>query len=468
MGLSLPSGVRPLALAVTLAYADARAATITVTDPGDSGTGSTCTLRQAIVSANKNAHGSSSCADGSNDDTIVFADALVGSTITLGGTSLAVTGPLTIVGSGQTIDANHLSRVLYVGFTTLSASNLTLVNGAFPGNSGAGIFVITSTVDLANVVVSGNAADNAAGIAALNSTSLTLWNSTVTGNSAEYKGGGIQIANNTTVTLVGSVVSGNAAARGGGVFAGYNGTLQLTQSTISGNTVTSTATQSGGGIYGYKCAGVALVDTTVSGNSSNREGGGILAYNCPLLLVNSTVAGNQSTSAGGGGIYVENGAATLVNSTLSANTAHDAGGLLLSTATAKLYNTILSANSVDAAYSASTDLGSNKSTVSAQYCLLGSALGSGVLDGSSTGNVFTDAPGLGALQDNGGPTLTMALLDASPAIDAGSTALASYDGHALVSDQRLGFPRVIGSSVDIGAVEYQPDRIFEGGFEGLP
>src|SRR5262249_13116838 len=155
VGLSLRAHMRPLALAITLAYADARAATITVTDGDDAGTAATCTLRQAIVSANKNAHGSSACSDGSGADTIVFADALAASTITLAGSELAITGPLTIVGSGQTIDANHASRVMYVGNTTMSASNLTLTNGDFPGNSGAGLFVIGSTVYLDQVVVSG-------------------------------------------------------------------------------------------------------------------------------------------------------------------------------------------------------------------------------------------------------------------------------------------------------------------------
>lgn len=468
VGLSWPAGVRPIALAVTLACANARASTITVTDPGDAGTATTCTLRQAIVSANKNAHGSSACADGTNSDTIVFADALVGSTITLGGASLAVTGPLTIVGSGQTLDANHLSRVLYVGFTTLSASNLTLVNGAVPGSSGAGMFVIGSNVGLDQVVISGNAGDNAAGIAALNSSTLTLSNSAITNNTAEYKGGGVQIANNSTVMLTGSVVSGNTAARGGGVFAGYNAALVLMQSTISGNTVTSTLTQSGGGIYGYKCDHVSLVDTTVSGNSSVREGGGVLAYNCPLLVVNSTIAGNSSTNSSGGGIYVQNGNATLINSTVSANEAQQGGGLHLYTATATLANTIVSANTVDPAYSSTADMSLSGSTVSAQYSLLGSALSSGVLDPSSSANVFTDAPLLGPLQDNGGLTLTMALLDGSPAIDAGSNLLAKTGGSYLLDDQRGGFKRVDGASVDIGAFEYQPDRCFANGFDGLP
>ena len=62
------------------------------------------------------------------------------------------------------------------------------------------------------------------------------------------------------------------------------------------------------------------------------------------------------------------------------------------------------------------------------------------------GDTFTD-PKLGLLADNGGPTLTMALLPGSPAIDAGNTSLAPD------TDQR-GFPRPAGLAADIGAFEY--------------
>jgi hypothetical protein len=58
----------------------------------------------------------------------------------------------------------------------------------------------------------------------------------------------------------------------------------------------------------------------------------------------------------------------------------------------------------------------------------------------------TDAR-LGLLANNGGPTLTMALLPGSPAIDAGDTAAAPP------TDQR-GQPRPVGLAADIGAYEY--------------
>ncbi len=55
-------------------------------------------------------------------------------------------------------------------------------------------------------------------------------------------------------------------------------------------------------------------------------------------------------------------------------------------------------------------------------------------------------PFLGSLTDNGGPTLTHALLPGSPAIDAGDDTLTG-------TDQR-GRPRRSGAHVDIGAFEF--------------
>ena len=71
-----------------------------------------------------------------------------------------------------------------------------------------------------------------------------------------------------------------------------------------------------------------------------------------------------------------------------------------------------------------------------------------------------DDPLLGALADNGGPTQTLALLPGSPAIDTGNNVA------GLATDQRgAGFPRVMGSSADIGAYEVTADAIFADGFD---
>src|SRR5208283_632592 len=69
-------------------------------------------------------------------------------------------------------------------------------------------------------------------------------------------------------------------------------------------------------------------------------------------------------------------------------------------------------------------------------------------------------PGLDprGLRNNGGPTQTIALVTGSPAIDAGSNALAvdPTTSQALTTDQRgTGFPRIANGTVDIGAYEVQ-------------
>lgn len=77
------------------------------------------------------------------------------------------------------------------------------------------------------------------------------------------------------------------------------------------------------------------------------------------------------------------------------------------------------------------------------------------------GDLSDTNPDLGPLQNNGGPTDTMALLPGSPAIDSGNPAgCADGQGHRLNTDQR-GKPRPdkedTGRRCDVGAYESQSD-----------
>jgi hypothetical protein len=72
------------------------------------------------------------------------------------------------------------------------------------------------------------------------------------------------------------------------------------------------------------------------------------------------------------------------------------------------------------------------------------------------GTIRSSTPGLLALADNGGPTMTMALDPTSIAIDAGPDPVATFTGNGF--DQRgTPYVRVSGSAVDIGAFELQAD-----------
>jgi hypothetical protein len=80
-------------------------------------------------------------------------------------------------------------------------------------------------------------------------------------------------------------------------------------------------------------------------------------------------------------------------------------------------------------------------------------VGGGLTNGVNGNLVGVADAKLGPLQDNGGPTKTMALLAGSPALDAGDNGLVPSD---MDYDQRgTGFARIVNGTVDIGAYENQ-------------
>ncbi|HET9048659.1 MAG TPA: choice-of-anchor Q domain-containing protein [Chiayiivirga sp.] len=402
------------AVALALGLGSAHAATITVTSGGDAGSGSTCTLRQAIEAANTDAV-VGSCAAGSGDDVIQFAGGLANSTITLAGTELAVSANLQIVGSGQTLDANDTSRVLNVADgVTLLASNLTVTGGQTAG-SGGGIFVDRNA-------------------------SLTLSASTVTGNSAGDTGGGIYVGEYTQLTLTDSTVSNNVSTNGGGGIYGWGyNEFGLSGSTISGN---STGNQ-GGGIYSWQ-SDLTMTNCTVTGNSvmdADSDGGGVWVVSETVAnLRNSTISGNSATGTGGGVFLSTNSSGIWENMILSANTAADGVDLSRASNGGGKRPTHVAKRASQAE--------PNGAIFAISASLLGTALSG---DFTGNGNVFNDVPGLGSLANNGGPTQTLSLQAGSPAIDAGNNALIPP---GVNFDQRgSGFSRVVGGTVDMGAFE---------------
>ena len=105
-------------------------------------------------------------------------------------------------------------------------------------------------------------------------------------------------------------------------------------------------------------------------------------------------------------------------------------------------------------------------TVSLAFSLLGVDTGATITDNG--GNLIGTAaapvdPLLGPLADNGGPTLTHALMPGSPALDAGDpAAVAGMNGVPEFDQRGAPFTRVYdvdgvgGPRIDIGAYEAQP------------
>jgi hypothetical protein len=313
----------------------------------------------------------------------------------------------------------------------------TVSGGFFPINGGGGLFNSGGTV--------------------------ILTQSTISGNSANGQGGGV--FNSGTMTLTQSTISDNGAALsnvllGGGVF--NSGTLTLTQSTISGNS--TRFCNDGGGVY--NAGTLTLTQSTISGNSApsfqcsaGSRGGGLFNSGGTMTLTQSTVSGN--TARDGGGVH-NAGTLTLTQSTISGNRHSNfldgRGGGVFNSGTVTLAHTLVSGNE-----SLGGEILSSGGTVIADHFNLFGFDGRARVVGFAPGP--TDVvPGAGVLladildstlADNGGPTLTHALVAESPAVDA----LPPGACPPPATDQR-GFGRPADgdgdgtATCDIGAVEF--------------
>ena len=260
----------------------------------------------------------------------------------------------------------------------------------------------------------------------------------------------ISILNTSAVVALSEVTIQNGIASGGAGILNW-GTLTLNNTTLSGNMALSETSAAGGGIF--SSGTLTITNSTLNGNSGSSRYvfGGAIYNSGTLTITNSTLsqnASNGTVGGGGGGIYSGSGNVTINSSTFSANSATGDGG-------GGIYNgggTLTIQNSIVANSKSGGDcLGSMTSN--------GYNLSS---DQTCNFNNFGDAnntdPKLGPLQSNGGPTQTQALLDGSPAIDAGNPA-GCTDGqsHLLTTDQR-GEPRPDkeeSSGCDMGAYERQ-------------
>ena len=347
----------------------------------------------------------------------------------------------------------------------------------------------TARLTMTSCVVRNNSASFEGGGIEIQDAMAIITNTTVSGNLAVLSGGGISIDDGlpsaflSQVTFANCTISNNSTEdAGGGIF--NKGTeLDLIRCTIGGNSA-----QFGGGIFSEPGGGVdninrnvTLENSTVSSNSAVPQnnggaGGGIFngaagPSNATIELINSTVSGNSAVE--GGGIYNEAdgssedspgiGIVTVKNSTLSGNSATFGGGIFTVLPTGRfgiapvdLANSIINAGSSGENIVAMED----GTITSSGYNLSSDAAGGdatigpgGLLNGP--GDIRNTDPLLGPLKNNGGPTMTHALLSHSPAIDAGDPNFNPYlFNPPLLYDQRgPGFPRIVNARLDIGAFE---------------
>ena len=330
---------------------------------------------------------------------------------------------VTINGVGQdvTLDGGDSTRHFNVApGARLTLNSLTLENGGGISNGGA----IYNEGSLA--ITDSSLRDNSAsaGGAIYNVGTLSVTGSLLSGNNATDGGAIFNNANGTT--LSDSVLSDNSATRRGGSIFNNDGTLGISDSTLSGNT----ASEDGGGIYNF--ASVTITNSTLSGNRATDDGGAIF-NNIGLTITNSTLSGNATTRGSGGGVYNTVGTTRVTNSTLNLNTAGTSGGgIHYESGSFNLTASIVANSGTNCAGMPITSLGENLSDDAS--CNL-----------TASSDLPRTNPLLGALADNGGPTMTHLPGDGSPARDAALSCPTSADQRSVARPQH--------TACDIGSVE---------------
>jgi hypothetical protein len=446
--------------------------TLTVTNNLDTGIAGDGSLRGEMAAA-------------SSGDTINFAPSLAGQTITLTQGELAISKSLDIEGLGanqQTVSGNNQSRVFDITASNapVTIAGLTISGGL--SSDGSGITNV-GTLTVNDCTLTGNVANNDIGGAIDNLGTLNVNSCTLSGNVGYF---GAAIANAGTLAINNSAITGNSVVGvsegypttsgyvapagdgcGGGIYAS-SGTLSINSSTIADNEAIggsdpggNAGTGAGGGLF--IAGGTVTIDnSTFADNQAiggtytgSGIGGGIENHGGTVTIDNSTIAGNQATGGGynfsfGSGGGIDNGAGTLSinNSTVADNQAKtlivstlgggNGGGI---SGAPQMYDTILADNT--ASYAPDLD----GSVTSLGHNLIGNTTGGSGFVASDLLNANAD---LGPLQNNGGPTQTMALLAGSSAVNTGDIT------NAPAYDQRgPGYPRIVGGFIDIGAIEVQ-------------
>ena len=374
------------------------------------------------------------------------------------------------------------------------------------GHLGGGICNSLSSPSLMNVTFTANSAESGGGVSNFRG-APRFENVTFTQNSASKYGAGL-LNEDSAPVLMNVPFSDNTAVRRGAGIHNYLGSLQMDHSVFQNNT----AGISGGGIYSYESslqvsdltftgntaqtlgAGMAnyyLFDSTFtsltfSGNTAGDYGGGMYNdYSSPTI---SQVVFDQNSADHGAGLYNYSSAPSLTNALFTNNIASIGAGVYNYGSSLALTNATFSSNTAQTRGGALANVaGSSSTLLNTTITLNSSPLGAGfynegssplltnaIIWGNTQGNLvgtgitatysiiqggypgegnFSADPLLGPLQDNGGFTLTHALLNGSPAIDAGSPTICPP------TDQR-GFYRPIDGNADgfaicdIGAFEF--------------
>jgi predicted outer membrane repeat protein len=396
---------------------------------------------------------------------------LVGSTIDgnaeVGGAVYNDHGTVVLVNSvfeTPVYDAEE-QRMLY-GFSTFISGSTTATGSAFHNDNG--VVRASGSFGLVNngtgIPRDGGILYNDGGTILLDGTPpFGFRTGFVVGGDSLGHGGGIY-SRNGTVSLKNMYLAQHRAAGNGGAIYLDGGTLSMEGVYITGSAA------SGGAVY--VASGTVQTDRVLVAEATASEaGGGMYLAGGTATLVNTTFSGNTAATTGGGLHVGDAASALLLNTTFSQNTAATGGGLWAGgpgkgEARVRLGNSLLAGNAAPAGLDVWGEV------LSLGHNLVGVTEGStgfGV-PGDLTGTLaapreprLDSIPAMPPFPEAGDLLPVYALLEDSPARDAGNTALL-MDTTLLAEtpgyDQRgPGYPRFQGTAVDIGAYEYALPRV---------
>ncbi len=267
-----------------------------------------------------------------------------------GGGIYASGGQVSLLGSATSV-LNNTASGNGGGIYLTSGATLTATGGSLgydstsaAGNDavlGAGMYVISSTVNFAGRIINNIATNSGGGIYSDNGV-LTLTNATVGGTGANehnqigatgLNGAGMYLFNNTRASLDGTTIISNtlsntATGYGGGMYVRQGSVITMTNSSIQQHSLPSAFDGRGAGMYIYD-ATVTLSNTQVISNTTKNLGAGARMFGTSKLdvLDGSSFVNNKALGGVGGAVAATNSATIRVrDGIIKSNTASSHGG----------------------------------------------------------------------------------------------------------------------------------------------
>jgi fibronectin-binding autotransporter adhesin len=246
-----------------------------------------------------------------------------------GGGIYASASQINLVGAATSV-VNNTATGNGGGLYLVNGSKLWVTGGSLGHDSsstagndaqlGAGMYVMTSTVDFSGRIINNIATESGGGLYAVNST-ITMTNATV-GSLAAYQhnqigptglnGAGMYLVNNTHATLentavVSNTLSNSGTGYAGGIYVRNGSVLTMTNSRIERHFLPSIGDGRGAGLYIFD-ATVTLSNTQVLSNTASTVGGGARLYGLSTLNVlgGSSFTDNKALNGEGGAIAATN------------------------------------------------------------------------------------------------------------------------------------------------------------------